>query len=172
MTEGEKKHLCLWYWHIYICVCVCIYIYVYISTTALYRRFYTDKTHLCHCLSVLVRAVKCAHLKLLQQAVRATSVHFTAASPTSPLESLSHRRHFPTGTVILDTKERKKQAGGTLKHTRVCAASSSQWCADKRRAPLSSQHLASGLQFRRFSVFLALPFFPQKRIQSGLTFGL
>lgn len=46
-----------------------------------------EKKHLCHCLSVLVRVVKCAQLKLLQQAVRATSMHFTAASTAGRLRA-------------------------------------------------------------------------------------
>lgn len=102
--RGRKKHLCLW---------TDMYTHIYISTAALNRRFYTDKKHLCHCLSVLVRAVKCAHLKLLQQAVRASSMHFTAASPHRPARerespaSLSHRDGY-----FGYQRAKKKEAGG------------------------------------------------------------
>lgn len=88
-----------------------------------------------------------------------------------PLESVSHCRHTPTGTVILDTKEQKRRQGDIEMHKVLCYESGEQ-LADKWRVPLWSQHPAFRRRVRRFSVFLALPFFPQKRIQSGLTFGL
>lgn len=86
---------------------------------AIYRTF-----DFSHCLSVLVRAVKCAQLKAAPTSCQSNQ-HAFHRCISWPLESVSHCHHSPTGTIILDTKERnkKKGDGGILKYTKSYAPS-------------------------------------------------
>lgn len=120
------------------------------------------------CLSALARAVKWAQLKPLQQAVRATSMHFTAASPIGTLESVSHSRHSPIGTVNLATKEqKKKKKKRVVKRAGSYARSRKQindvWFCVDDISPLSS--ISGDCQY-----FWLCPFLPENSIRADLWF--
>lgn len=72
------------------------------------------------------------------KAAQSNQLAFHLCISHRPLESVSHCRHTPTGTVILDTKEQKGRQGDTEMH-KVLRYESSEQLADKWCAPLWSQ---------------------------------
>lgn len=87
-----------------------------------------------------------------QRAVRTPSMHSTAASLTGPLDSVSHCRHSPTGTVILDANEQKKVTGRCWDIQSPKQINGAPLCVHST--------LPFGSLSWDFLVFLALPFPP------------
>lgn len=93
-----------------------------------------------------------------------------------PFESVSHCCHSPTGTVILDTKEQKRRKGRTeiqsllwvLKQNKSMKGN----CKQINDVPLPVRSTPPLVPFYKNFSISGSPFFSQKRIQSGLTFGL
>lgn len=132
-----------------------------------------EKKHLSHCLSVLVRAEVCS-IKAAPTSCQSIQHAFHRCISHRPLESVSHCRHSPTGTIILDTKEQKNKKGerGKLKYTESYATSLAN--SEPLNYALLCAHSTPSLGSVSwdFQYFWLCPFSPQKRIQSGLTFGL